>query len=47
MISPSDIQVTKTDLTLFATVLVVSNIVEGQLMKSQMLNIGFQVTQYK
>ncbi len=38
MISPSDIQVTKTDLTLFATVLVVSNIVEGQLMKSQMFN---------
>jgi hypothetical protein len=31
MISPNDIQVTKTDLTLFSTVLVVSNIVLGQL----------------
>ncbi len=38
MISPIDIQVTKTDLTLFATVLVVSNVVEGQLMKSQLFN---------
>lgn len=38
MISPNDIQVTKTDLTLFATVLVVSNVVEGQLMKSQLFN---------
>lgn len=38
MISPNDIQVTKTDLTLFATVLVVSNVVEGQLMKTQLFN---------
>lgn len=38
MISPIDIQVTKTDLTLFATVLVVSNLVEGQLFKSQLFN---------
>ena len=38
MISPNDIQVTKTDLTLFATVLVVSNLVEGQLLKSQLFN---------
>ncbi len=33
-----DIQVTKPDLTLFATILVVSNVVEGQLMKSQLFN---------
>jgi hypothetical protein len=38
MISPNDIQVTKTDLTLFATVLVVSNVVEGQLLKSQLFS---------
>jgi hypothetical protein len=38
MISPNDIQVTKTDLTLFATVLVVSNVVESQLMKAQLFN---------
>ena len=38
MISPTDIQVTKTDLTLFATVLVVANIVEGQMMKTQLFN---------
>ncbi len=42
MISPNDIQVTKTDLTLFATVLVVSNIVEGQLMKTQLFNEKWQ-----
>jgi hypothetical protein len=34
MISPADIQVTKVDLTLFSTVLVVSNLVSSQLEKS-------------
>lgn len=38
MISPNDIQVTKVDLTLFATVLAVSNVVEGQLFNKQMFN---------
>ncbi len=38
MISPTDIQVTKTDLTLFATVLVVANVVEGQLNKTPLFN---------
>ncbi len=33
-----DIQVTKPDLTLFATIVVVSNVVDGQLMKSQLFN---------
>lgn len=34
MISPADIQVTKVNLTLFSTVLVVSNLVESQLQKT-------------
>jgi hypothetical protein len=38
MISPADIQVTKTHLTLFATVLLVSNLVESQLFKTAPLN---------
>ncbi len=38
MISPNDIQVTKVNLTLFSTVLIVSNIVEGQLFKTALFN---------
>jgi hypothetical protein len=38
MISPADIQVTKIDLTLFGTVLVVSNLVSSQLTKSALFN---------
>ena len=38
MISPVDIQVTKTHLTLFTTVLLVSNLVESQLFKTAPLN---------
>lgn len=38
MISPNDILVTKTDLTLFSTLLVVGNIVESQLMKRPLFN---------
>ena len=38
MISPNDIQVTKTDLTLFATVFVVANVVENQLLKTPLFN---------
>lgn len=38
MISPADIQVTKTDLTLFSTVLVVSNLVGSQLEKTPLFN---------
>jgi hypothetical protein len=38
MISPQDIQVTKTDLTLFSTVLVVSNLLENQLLNSALFN---------
>lgn len=36
MITPADIQVTKVDLTLFSTVLVVSNLVSSQLEKTQL-----------
>jgi hypothetical protein len=38
MISPADIQVTKTHLTLFTTVLLVSNLVESQLFKTAPLD---------
>jgi hypothetical protein len=38
MISPADIQVTKVDLTLFSTVLVVSNLVRSQLTQSGLFN---------
>lgn len=38
MISPADIQVTKVDLTLFSTVLVVSNLVGSQLEKTALFN---------
>jgi hypothetical protein len=38
MISPNDILVTKTDLTLFSTVLVVANVVGSQLMGTRMLD---------
>jgi hypothetical protein len=38
MISPNDIQVTKTDLALFSTVLVVSNVVGNQLLKTPLLD---------
>lgn len=38
MISPNDIQVTKIDLTLFATVFVVANVVENQLLKTPLFN---------
>jgi hypothetical protein len=38
MISPNDIQVTKTDLALFSTVLVVSNVVSNQLLQTPLLN---------
>jgi hypothetical protein len=38
MISPADIQVTKVDLTLFSTVLVVSNLVGSQLEKTPLFN---------
>ena len=38
MISPNDIKVTKTDLTLFSTVLVVSNLINSQLTKSALFD---------
>ena len=38
MISPADIQVTKVDLTLFSTVLVVSNLVSSQLERTPLFN---------
>jgi hypothetical protein len=38
MISPADIQVTKVDLTLFSTVLVVSNLVSSQLEKTALFD---------
>ena len=38
MISPSDIQVTKNDLTLFATILVVTNVVDNQLSQTPLFN---------
>ena len=38
MISPADIQVTKVDLTLFSTVLIVSNLVGSQLQKTALFN---------
>jgi len=44
MISPNDIQVTKVDLTLFATVLVVGNVVERQLFNKQLFNEAWKNT---
>lgn len=38
MISPADIQVTKHDLTLFATIMVVSNLVENQLLNTPLFS---------
>lgn len=38
MISPNDIKVTKTDLTVFTTVLVVSNLINSQLTKSALFD---------